>query len=65
MKYFIWAIITVVIVICIDILIVKNSPDHSVEAGLKRSVPTDLKQAEEDMNIWETQRQNKNDVPRH
>jgi len=65
MKYFIISLLIIFTVFTVHPMIRNNSPDHSVESGLQRSVPESRgQQSQEDTSIWDTQRENKNNVPR-
>lgn len=66
MRYFIIALIIIAATFGIHTLIVNSSPDRSVESGLERNGSVDeTRQAQEDdKSIWDTQRQNRNHVPR-
>jgi hypothetical protein len=64
MKYFLMALAFIIAVIVVETYVVKISPDHSRKAGLNRSVPYE-RQAQENNTIWDTQRKNKSQVPRH
>lgn len=66
MKYLLFAILFILAVSGVHFVIVKLSPDRSVESGLKRVQTEDQSiQAEEDNSVWDVQRNNNNNVPRH
>lgn len=66
MRFFFIGIAVILAIVIAHRVVVNMSPDHSREAGLKRVPQEDTsRQAQEDKSIWNTQRENRNQVPRH